>query len=41
MVEEGKIKTQIAQVMKLENAARAQDLVSSGGINGKIVLEIS
>jgi NADPH:quinone reductase-like Zn-dependent oxidoreductase len=41
MVEEGKIKTQIAQVMKLENAANAQDLVSSGGINGKIVLEIN
>ncbi len=40
MVEEGKIKTQVAQVMNLENAAIAQDLISSGGVNGKIVLEV-
>lgn len=40
MVEEGKIKTQVAQVMDLENAAIAQDLISSGGVNGKIVLEV-
>lgn len=39
LVEEGKIKTRIAKVMKLEDAAQAQDLVSAGGLNGKIVLE--
>lgn len=39
LVEEEKIKTQIAKVMKLEDAAQAQDLVSAGGLNGKIVLE--
>lgn len=40
LVEEGKIKPQIAKVMKLEDAAEAQELVSKGGLNGKIVLEI-
>ena len=39
-IEEGKIKAQIAKTMKLEQAAEAQDLVSKGGINGKLVLEI-
>jgi len=39
LVEEGKIKTQIAKTMKLREAAQAQDLVTIGGINGKIVLE--
>jgi NADPH:quinone reductase-like Zn-dependent oxidoreductase len=41
LVEEGKIKTQIAKVMTLEDAARAQDLVSAGGLNGKVVLVVS
>lgn len=41
LVEEGKIKTQIAKVMKLEDAAEAQDLVSAGGLNGKVVLVVS
>lgn len=41
LVEEGKIKTQIAKVMKLEDAAQAQNLVSAGGLNGKIVLEVN
>jgi len=41
LVEEGKIKTQIAKVMKLEDAAQAQDLVSAGGLNGKVVLVVS
>ncbi|PBQ32681.1 NADPH quinone reductase [Sphingobacteriaceae bacterium] len=41
LVEEGKLKPGIARVMKLEDAAIAQDLVSNGGINGKIVLEIN
>lgn len=41
LVEEGKIKPQITKVMKLEQAAEAQDLLTKGGINGKIVLEVS
>ncbi len=40
LVEQGKIKTQIAKVVKLEDAAQAEDLVSAGGLNGKIVLEV-
>jgi len=40
-VEDGKIKAQIAKVMKLEDAAEAQDLVSAGGLNGKVVLVVS
>lgn len=40
LVEEGRIKPQIAKVMKLKDAAEAQELVSKGGLNGKIVLEI-
>lgn len=41
LVEEGKLKAAISKVMKLEEAAEAQDLFSKGGLNGKIVLEIS
>lgn len=41
LVEEGKIKIQIAKVMKLEDAAQAQDLVSAGGLNGKVVLAVN
>ena len=41
LVEEGKIKPQIITPMKLEEAAQAQDIVSKGGINGKVVLEIN
>ena len=40
LVEEGKIKAQIAKTLKLADAARAQDLVSAGGLNGKVVLVI-
>ena len=40
LVEQGKIKTQIARTMKLEEAAQAQDLVSAGGLNGKVVLVV-
>ncbi len=38
LVEENKIKPQIAKVLKLEDAAQAQDLVSAGGLNGKVIL---
>lgn len=41
LVEAGKIKPQNITNMKLEDAAKAQDLLSKGGINGKIVLEIN
>jgi NADPH:quinone reductase-like Zn-dependent oxidoreductase len=41
LVEEGKIKTQFITAMKLEAAAKAQDMISKGGINGKVVLEIN
>ena len=41
LVEEGKIKPQFITAMKLEAAAEAQDLVSKGGKNGKVVLEIN
>jgi NADPH:quinone reductase-like Zn-dependent oxidoreductase len=39
LVEQGKIKPRIAKVLKLEEAT-AQDLVSAGGLNGKIVLTV-
>jgi len=38
---DGKIKAQVAQTMKLEQAAEAQDFVSKGGVKGKVVLEIN
>jgi NADPH:quinone reductase-like Zn-dependent oxidoreductase len=41
LVEEGKIKVQIAETFKLEDAAQAQDLLSAGGVNGKVVLVVS
>jgi NADPH:quinone reductase-like Zn-dependent oxidoreductase len=41
LVEEGKIKIQIAKTMKLEDAAQAQDLLSAGGVNGKVVLVVN
>jgi NADPH:quinone reductase-like Zn-dependent oxidoreductase len=40
LVEQGKIKPRIAKTMKLDDAAKAQDMVSAGGIDGKLVLEI-
>ncbi len=41
LLEQGKIKATIANVVKLEQAAQAQDMVSAGGVNGKVVLEIN
>lgn len=38
LVESNKIKVHVAKVMNIAQAAEAQDLVSSGGLNGKIVL---
>ncbi len=41
LVEQGRIKPHVAKILKLEQAAEAQDLVSNGGVNGKVVLEVS
>ncbi len=41
LVEEGKIKPRVVMVLKLEDAAKAQDIVSAGNIFGKVVLEIN
>jgi NADPH:quinone reductase-like Zn-dependent oxidoreductase len=35
----GKLQAGIAKILKLADAANAQDLVSSGGVNGKVILE--
>lgn len=41
LVEDGKIKVHVAKTLKLEQAAEGQDLVTSGGVNGKVVLEVN
>jgi NADPH:quinone reductase-like Zn-dependent oxidoreductase len=41
LIEDGKIKIHISKTMPLKDAAQAQDLVSAGGVNGKIVLVTS
>ncbi len=40
LVSEGKIKPFVVKKFKLEEAAQAQDFVSAGGINGKVVLVV-
>ena len=40
VVLEGKIKPIIAKTFPLAEAAQAQDFVSAGGMNGKVVLEV-
>ncbi len=40
LVEKGKIKAHIVKIFDLEEAAQAQDLVSAGGIRGKVLLKI-
>lgn len=40
LVLEGKIKPIIAKTFPLAEAAQAQDFVSAGGMNGKVVLEM-
>lgn len=40
MIAEGKLKIRIAKVFPLEKAAQAQDLLSAGGVNGKIILKV-
>ena len=41
LIEEGKLQPQTITLMKFENAAEAQDLLSGGGLNGKVVLEVN
>jgi len=41
LVEENKITPHIAKVLNLEAAAEAQDLVTAGGLNGKVILQIT
>lgn len=40
LVSEGKLKAIVSATFKLEEAAQAQDLVSAGGVNGKVVLVV-
>ncbi len=40
LVLEGKIKPIIARTFPLAEAGQAQDFVSAGGMNGKVVLEV-
>jgi NADPH:quinone reductase-like Zn-dependent oxidoreductase len=41
LVSEGKLKPFVAKTFRLEDAAKAQDIVSAGGTNGKVVLQVS
>ena len=41
LVKKGKLKPFVSKVFKLEDAAKAQDFVSAGGVNGKVVLTIN
>jgi len=40
LVKDGKLKPFVTKVFKLEEAAQAQDFLSNGGVNGKVVLKI-
>ena len=40
LLKEGKLKPHVSKAFKLEEAAQAQDYVSAGGVNGKVVLEV-
>ena len=40
LLKEGKLKPFVSKVFKLAEAAEAQDYVSAGGVNGKVVLEV-
>ena len=40
LVKEGKLNAFVTKIFKLEEAAQAQDFVSAGGTNGKVVLDI-
>ena len=41
LVREGKLRPIVAKTFRLEEAAQAQDFVSAGGVNGKVVLVVT
>ena len=41
LIEQGKVVPRIVKVLKLEEAAAAQQLVAAGGLNGKVVLTVA
>jgi NADPH:quinone reductase-like Zn-dependent oxidoreductase len=41
LVNEGKLRPIVAKAFRLEEAAQAQDFVSAGGVNGKVVLVVA
>jgi NADPH:quinone reductase-like Zn-dependent oxidoreductase len=41
LVREGKLRPIVSKTFRLEEAAQAQDLVSAGGVNGKVVLVVA
>lgn len=41
LVSEGKIKPFVTKIFALEDAAQAQDYLSAGGVNGKVVLAVN
>jgi NADPH:quinone reductase-like Zn-dependent oxidoreductase len=41
LVSEGKLKPFVAKTFKLEDAAKAQDFLAAGGVNGKVVLQLN
>lgn len=40
LLQQGKLKPNISKIFPLAEAAKAQDFVSAGGVNGKVVLEV-
>jgi NADPH:quinone reductase-like Zn-dependent oxidoreductase len=41
LVREGKLRPIVSKTFRLEEAAQAQDFVSAGGVNGKVVLVVA
>jgi NADPH:quinone reductase-like Zn-dependent oxidoreductase len=41
LVKSGKFKPVVSKIFKLEEAAQAQDFLSAGGVNGKVVLAVA
>ena len=40
LLNEGKLKPSVAQILPMNEAAEVQNLVSAGGVNGKVVLTV-
>ncbi len=40
LIEQGKVVPRVVKVLRLEEAATAQQLVAGGGLNGKVVLTV-